>query len=303
MAKQKSGGYFNMATICILDEFEVHKNEKFLAIAEQLKPELYKKEIKPVSLLTLETKGHPEPVIVDSEPIEKLSRKQLKRNESVILDFGNHHVGYVTLDLASAGSHQDAPAYIFLKFAERLDELAADSNQYDGWLSRSWIQEERIHVDVLPAKLELTRRYAFRYLEIKVIDVSPKYSLVINNVTGTSVSAVEKEEIQPVSAKEPILQEIDKVSIRTLRNCMQLVFEDGPKRDRRMWLGDLRLQARANYKTFHNTDLVKRCLYLFGGLTFNEGKVPACLFLEPELEPDDTYLFDYALLYGSVLLD
>ena len=292
-----------MASICILDEFEVHKNEKFLAIAEQLKPELYKKEIKPVSLLTLETKGHPEPVIVDSEPIEELSRKQLKRNESVILDFGNHHVGYVTLDLASVGSHQDAPAYIFLKFAERLDELAADSNQYDGWLSRSWIQEEHIHVDVLPAKLELTRRYAFRYLEIKVLDVSPKYSLVINNVTGTSVSAVEKEEIQPVSAKELILQEIDKVSIRTLRNCMQLVFEDGPKRDRRMWLGDLRLQARANYKTFHNTDLVKRCLYLFGGLTFNEGKVPACLFLEPELEPDDTYLFDYALLYGSVLLD
>ena len=43
-----------MASICILDEFEVHKNEKFLAIAEQLKPELYKKEIKPVSLLTLE---------------------------------------------------------------------------------------------------------------------------------------------------------------------------------------------------------------------------------------------------------
>ena len=236
------------------------------------------------------------------EPAEELSKKQLKRNESVILDFGNHHVGYVTLDLESVGSHQDAPAYIFLKFAERLDELAADSDQYDGWLSRSWIQEEHIHVDVLPVKLELPRRYAFRYLEIKVIDVSPKYSLVISDVTGTSVSAADKE-IQPVSAEEPIFREIDKVSISTLRNCMQLVFEDGPKRDRRMWLGDLRLQARANYKTFGNTDLVKRCLYLFGGLTFNEGKVPACLFLEPELAPDDTYLFDYALLYGSVLLD
>jgi hypothetical protein len=70
-----------------------------------------------------------------------------------------------------------------------------------------------------------------------------------------------------------------------------------------MWLGDFRLQARANYQTFKNYDLVKRCLYLFGGLTFNEGKLAACLFLEPETEPDDTYLFDYALLYGSVLLD
>ena len=28
------------------------------------------------------------------------------------------------------------------------------------------------------------------------------------------------------------------------------------------WLGDLRLQALANYGTFRNFDLVKRCLYL-----------------------------------------
>ena len=29
---------------------------------------------------------------------------------------------------------------------------------------------------------------------------------------------------------------------------MQDVFEDGPKRDRRLWLGDLRLEALANKK-------------------------------------------------------
>lgn len=38
-------------------------------------------------------------------------------------------------------------------------------------------------------------------------------------------------------------------------------------------------------------------------MTFNEGKLAACLFLDPEPEPDDTYLFDYALLFGSALLD
>ena len=42
---------------------------------------------------------------------------------------------------------------------------------------------------------------------------------------------------------------LDRVSQRTLRDCMQTVFEDGPKRDRRLWLGDLRLQALANYAT------------------------------------------------------
>ena len=59
---------------------------------------------------------------------------------------------------------------------------------------------------------------------------------------------------------------------------MQDVFEDGPKRDRRLWIGDLRLQARTNYATFKNYDLVKRCMYLFAGLTRADGKIgPASL--------------------------
>ncbi len=292
-----------MASVCILDEFDVHKNEEFLRTAEELKPELHETEIRPLRLLNLEPGEKPEPVIVSEEKPEALKEKVLKKDDSVILDFGNHYVGYVTLELASVGSHQDAPAYIYLKFAERLDELTVNIDAYNGWISRGWIQEEYIHADVLPAKLALPRRYAFRYMEIKVIDVSLKFSLAVKAVTGRAVSAVKMEDVHMLSSEDEILKRIDQVSVKTLQNCMQLVFEDGPKRDRRMWLGDFRLQARANYKTFRNLELVKRCLYLFGGLTFNEGKVPACLFLEPEVEPDDTYLFDYALLYGSVLLD
>ena len=43
-----------------------------------------------------------------------------------------------------------------------------------------------------------------------------------------------------------------KIAVNTLKNCMQRVFEDGPKRDRRLWIGDLRLEALANYYTFEN---------------------------------------------------
>ena len=50
---------------------------------------------------------------------------------------------------------------------------------------------------------------------------------------------------------------------KTLKGCKQDVFEDGPKRDCRIWLGDLRLQARANYYTFKNYDLTKCCMYIF----------------------------------------
>ena len=44
---------------------------------------------------------------------------------------------------------------------------------------------------------------------------------------------------------------------------MQTSFEDGPRRDQRLWVGDLRLQALTNYVTYKANDLVKRCLYLF----------------------------------------
>ena len=84
---------------------------------------------------------------------------------------------------------------------------------------------------------------------------------------------------------------------------MQSVFEDGPKRDRRLWLGDLRLQALANYETFHNMDLVKRCLYLFAGQTKDNGQVSACLFTEPKFIVDDTFLLDYSMFFGATLLD
>lgn len=298
-----------MAAVCILEDFEVHRDERFLKIAEELAPVLDGEEICPADIMDLPgaEKGSEGCSLEQAEQ----GGWKFKRDDAAVLDFGDHHVGYVTLELSSAGSHPDAPAYIYLRFAERPDELTADPSLYNGWIGKGWIQEEYVHVDTLPAKLELPRRYAFRYLLIRVIDVSAKYSLVLRRAVLKAVSAVapiEKEELRAdiqrgIHEEDPLLAEIDRIGQKTLRNCMQNVFEDGPKRDRRIWLGDFRLQARVNYETFRDYRLAKRCLYLFGGLTFNEGKLAACLFTEPYAEADDTYLFDYALLYGSVLLD
>jgi len=58
---------------------------------------------------------------------------------------------------------------------------------------------------------------------------------------------------------------------------MQTVFEDGPKRDRRLLFGNLRFQAFTNYATFRNYDLVKRCLYLFAAFPREDGMVFACV--------------------------
>lgn len=277
-------------------------NEKWIQTARDCEPKLLHSIIKPAAIVEIE-EGRTYPTVNKIGDPEQIPSYHLKKGDRLCLDFGDHQVGYVTLRLSSVGSPQDAPAFFRLKFGEISKELTERSEDYDGWISRGWIQEEFLHVDVLPAVIRLPRRYAFRYLEILVIDTSMKWQLVVEEVTCDAVSSAERENVTPYPTTDPELQKLDRVSIRTLQNCMQSVFEDGPKRDRRLWLGDLRLQALANYVTFQNNDLVKRCLYLFAGLTREDGKIGACLFIEPEYIVDDTFLFDYSLFFVAALYD
>lgn len=278
-------------------------NEEFVKKAEACTPKLYETVIHPEAVVEIRKKERGCVEVRHKDSIKNLSGYALKKGDRICLDFGDHQVGYVTLRLRSVGSPQDAPAFFKLKFGENAGEITENSDEYDGWISKGWIQEEYLHVDILPAELKLSRRYAFRYMELQVIDTSMKWQLVIEEVFCTSVTSAGEDNVKVLNTKDEELQAIDRVSIRTLRNCMQQVFEDGPKRDRRLWLGDLRLQALTNYETYCNYDLVKRCLYLFAGQTKDNGQVSACLFTEPKLCADDTFLLDYSMFFCSVLLD
>ena len=255
--------------------------KKWKEKAESLKPKLFEREI-----------------VAQGD----YSKKSLMTKDRLVIDFENHYVGYVELRLSSKGSHPDAPALLKIKFCENEREIKEDSSDYEGWISKGWIQEEWIHVDVLPAELKLPRRYACRFVVIEVIDISTKFQLIVDRVAIREVTSAD-EQMLPAFQGTDMDRRIYDVAIRTLRNCMQDVFEDGPKRDRRLWLGDLRLQALTNYETFQNNDLVKRCLYLFAACTDERGRIPSCLFTEPEIEGDDTYNFDYTLFFISVLKD
>ena len=266
-------------------------DEKLLAKAESYRPKIHKSVVKPVRLFG------------DERDISHLGEYGLKRDDKIILDFGRHIVGTFSVDITKTGSPQDAPLYMRIKFAEMPAELQAESSDYEGWLSRSWIQEEFVHLDELPAKLELPRRYSFRYVEIRIIDTSPKWQAVFTNPQAVSESSADYSKLRKPEIHDELLSRIYDAGVTTLAECMQDVFEDGPKRDRRLWLGDLRLQALANYATFDNTDLVKRCLYLFAGMTTEEGKISANVFTRPENIPDDTFLYEYSLFFISALYD
>lgn len=227
----------------------------------------------------------------------------LKKGDKVCLDFGDHQVGYFSVELGSVGSHADAPVLLRVHFAENPVELLEDAEEYQGWICSSWIEEERLHIDVVPSLLQMERRYAFRYVELEVLDISSKFMLTLKNASCRAVSSAGEEMVKEFHTSDDLKKSLDKIACRTLHNCMQTVFEDGPKRDRRLWMGDLRMQALANYQTYGQNEMVKACLYLFAALPMENGQVGACLFLEPEPEVDDTVMFDYSLFFICTLLD
>ena len=290
----------------INDDVKFIHDENLLEKAEACRPVIEHKEVKPqriVDLVREADKLNGWGVADSVKEIKYLKRYGLMRDDRLILDFGDHRVGTFQITIDQTGSPQDAPLFLRLKFAEVPAELAVESSDYEGWLSRSWIQEEFVHIDELPCTLKMPRRYSFRYVELCVIDTSPKWQAVFSDPVVIAESSADYSRLSEVELGDPELQKIYDVGVKTLAECMQDVFEDGPKRDRRLWLGDLRLQALANYVTFDNTDLVKRCLYLFAGMTTEEGKISANVFVKPKNVPDDTFLFEYSLFFISTLYD
>jgi hypothetical protein len=190
-----------------------------------------------------------------------------------------------------------------LTFGEVPSDVAEDLYPYTGTLSSSWLPDETINVDFLPQKVHMPRRYAFRYVKVEIIDTSPNFGVRFKQVQAHALTSAQKQPAPLDSQIPELLRRIDEVSLATLRDCMQTTFEDGPRRDQRLWIGDMRLQARADYVSFQNKDLVKRCLYLFAGLPREDGLLSACVFEKPTPICGGTYIMDYAILYGAALLD
>ncbi|HWB83942.1 MAG TPA: hypothetical protein VG675_07360 [Bryobacteraceae bacterium] len=279
--------------------------ERLVAIAESLKPKLRETVRTPMWIV--------EPVADASRflrfrmeqagPAAQIRERRLRHGDSFILDFGGHMTGRLAFSLAGEGSAVDSPVRLRLTFGEVPADVATPLESYSGTLSRAWLPDEILNVDFLPQRVRVERRHAFRYVKVDVIDTSPNFAARFSEIEATAVSSA-GDAPPPLNPAAPeLLRRIDEVSLRTLHDCMQTVFEDGPRRDRRLWIGDLRLQALTNYATFRNYDLVKRCLYLFAGLPREDGLVAACVYDEPKPLCGRQYIMDYAALYGAAVVD
>lgn len=278
---------------------------RWLALAESLKPELIETIQKPLGLVR--------PVKDDSlvlryrmeadAPESAIPERLLHKGDSIIVDFGGHRTGHLSFRLETRGRSPDSPARIRFVFGEVPTDVAEPFYPYTGQLSEAWLPDEIINVDDLPETVHMPRRYAFRYVKIEIIDTSSGYGVQFHDLQAHALTSA-RTMPAPLSTDKPaMLRRIDEVSVATLRDCLQTTFEDGPRRDRRLWVGDLRLQALTNYATFKQNDVVKRCLYLFAALPRQDGLVNACVYEKPTPTYGGIVIFDYAALFNVALLD
>lgn len=281
-------------------------NHDFAALAGTLRPQLHHWDRRALSVVKFEPDesyfGLRKTLLMAD--MRTFERRHWRSQEEFILDFGIHTVGYLSMRVEAHSAHMDAPCRLRLTFGESPLDVTMGMYGVDTWISKSWLPDEVVNIDTLPSTLSIPRRHAFRYLRVEILATSPKYQVSFSNVSCDCVSAIaQTREMEAPRFSSETLRLIDQVSIFTLRDCMQEVFEDGPRRDRRLWLGDLRLQALANYATFKDFNLVKRCILQFAATPRQDGSIPACMFDCPELVPSTDYIVDYDALFAAVVDD
>ena len=237
------------------------------------------------------------------EPIESFYKTSLKSHAPIILDLGDHYTGYLTLKVNHTGMPADAPVRLKLTFAELPAEVMTPFDPYKGGLSRAWLQDEVVTIMRLPEEVRIPRRLACRYVKIEVLAQS-YFDFVIEDFSFDAVTSATGEPMDLSAECDPMIRRINEVGLKTLAECMQTVYEDGPKRDQRLWIGDLYLEALANAYSYRNHTLTKRCLYLLAALADEDGYLHATVYEYPTPMPQiNQHVHDYSLLYGVALLE
>ncbi len=282
------------------------KREAWLQKAAESMPTLVRQNIKPVAIVRSvadATAFQGWRMERTDEAVEVLYKESFKPRKEVILDLGDHYTGYFSMKVEHMGLPADAPLRFKLTFAEVPSELNTPFDPYTGSLSRAWLQDEIITVMRLPQTVTVERRLACRYVKIELLAQS-YYDFTFSDFNFRAETSAHGDVPALAEGVEPMIKRINEIGLKTLAECMQTVYEDGPKRDQRLWIGDLYLEALANAYSYKNHDLTKRCLYLLAGLADEEGFLHATVYEYPKPEPQtNQHTMDYSLLYGVALLE
>ena len=298
---------FAWGSTCLAQSTYFSDSKEWLRKAEACKPELSYQTISPVKVVrsVQDAKAFQGWRMEDAGQPDILFNEPFKKHPAITLDFGNHYTGYLTFSIKPSGlKAADAPVRLKFTFAEVPSELNTPLEPYKGGLARSWVQDEIVTIMSVPHEMTIPRRLAGRYLTIELLGISGSFDFVFDKLTFKAQTSVTNEAPALASTTDPLVRDIYEVGLNTLKECMQTVYEDGPKRDRRLWIGDLYLEALANAYTFKNHELTKHCLYLLAAFANDEGLLHATLLEKPQPHPQyGTHTLDYCLIYNVALLE
>lgn len=288
------------------DKIQQSDKTRWLEIAEAEKPELRKTTVKPQAIVkpVEDAKAFQHWRYERVAEPDSLYNNNFKSIREITLDFGGHYTGYFTFHTRTLNRCLDAPVRLRLTFGEMPAELNTPFDPWKGGLGRGWMQDETITLMQLDEYVTLPRRMSFRYLKIELLGSSAGFDFSIDDMyfTAQTSAGPSHDKLQPGCPED--VKKINEVGIATLRECMQTVYEDGPKRDQRLWAGDMYLESLANRYSFKNNKITKRCLYLFAGLCQDDGIIIADCFETPKPHPQyGTYCLTYCLLFNSTLLE
>lgn len=244
--------------------------------------------------------------VPETASTQEVETKTWGPGDGFILDFGIHMVGNLSLHITTHGAHMDAPCRLRLTFGEAPFLVTMNMDGSKTLIGAPRLPNEVIDVDTAPANIRIPQSHAFRYLRVEVITASPNYKIILSNFDCACVSIISPtQQFEAPRFKDRVLRSIDHASIATLRDSMHVIFQDGPHRDRRLWLGDLRIQALTSYVTFANFDFVKRCLFIFAAGPLSADSFPACVFDRPGLVLCTDYNSDYEhdALFAAIVDD
>jgi hypothetical protein len=186
--------------------------------------------------------------VVDYEEGDRISVES-----ELVFDFGRETLGYVEIEVES-----DRECEITLRYAESFNRLD----------SHLWFHADvAFHLRSGPNRVFDPSRKAFRYVRV-TCDVPAKL-----RITSIANHRPYREFTNHGNFKcsDEFLNRVNEVSCYTVELCAQMFLEDGIKRDRLCWTGDLRPMAMVMYNQLGDTGIVRDSLYAFASHTNEHG--------------------------------
>ncbi|GIO12647.1 hypothetical protein J19TS2_22020 [Cohnella xylanilytica] len=170
-----------------------------------------------------------------------------------MLDFGKEWSGYLSFELeAEAGVATDWYGVEYRKGEYVQHTFGLDNTLR--YITRAGVQSYTSPV-----------RRGFRYLYVTVRGASSPVKIRAVRVLQSNYPAPEAGSFQ---CSDERLNRIWDISRHTTRLCMEDTFVDCPAYEQTFWVGDSRNEALVNYYAFGGADIVKRCLRLVPGSSF-----------------------------------